>query len=266
MGKKRKPTGPSLFDALDEQLDVPMAEAPSSDKLLDFPLPEDLDPSWLAALTPETRKPYWNELQRFVAQERAAQTVYPPTADVFNAFRYTPLDKVKVFLLGQDPYPGAGQAHGLCFSVRPGIRLPGSLRNIYKELQDDLGIPPVKHGYLASWAQQGILMLNACLTVRADSPNSHAGKGWEKFTDAAIQAVSALERSVVFLLWGAYAQKKIKLIDESRHIILRSAHPSPLSAANGFFGSKPFSKINAALREANEKPIEWKLPEKVWEE
>ena len=172
---------------------------------------------------------------------------------------------MKVFLLGQDPYPGAGQAHGLCFSVRPGVRLPGSLRNIYQELEADLGIKPVKHGYLASWARQGLLMLNACLTVRADAPNSHAGKGWEKFTDAAILAVNALPRPAVFLLWGAYAQKKIKLIDESRHIIIKSAHPSPLSAANGFFGSKPFSKINAALKKLGETPIDWKLPEQVEE-
>ena len=176
MGKKKKANAatPSLFD--DEQ---PRTAGDAAERPIEFPLPADLDPSWLTALEPETRQPYWNDLQSFVAAERAANAVYPPAEDVFNAFRYTPLDKVKVFLLGQDPYPGAGQAHGLCFSVRPGVRLPGSLRNIYKELQDDLGIAPVKHGYLASWANQGVLMLNACLTVRADAPNSHAGKGWE---------------------------------------------------------------------------------------
>jgi uracil-DNA glycosylase len=173
---------------------------------------------------------------------------------------------VKVFLLGQDPYPGAGQAHGLCFSVRPGVRLPGSLRNIYQELQSDLGIKAVKHGYLASWAKQGVLMLNACLTVRADAPNSHAGKGWEKFTDAALRAVNAQKRPIVFLLWGAYAQKKIPLIDEKRHVVIKSAHPSPLSAGNGFFGSKPFSKVNAALKKAGETPIDWQLPEVAKEE
>jgi uracil-DNA glycosylase len=263
MGKKKPKTAatPSLFadDGASEPAAAP--EAPP-----EYPLPADLDPSWLAALSPETHKPYWNELQKFVAEERAAHTIYPPAEDMFNAFRYTPLDKVKVFLLGQDPYPGAGQAHGLCFSVRPGVRLPGSLRNIYQELNDDLGIQPVKHGYLASWARQGILMLNACLTVRADAPNSHAGKGWEKFTDAAISAVNALPRPVVFLLWGAYAQKKLKLIDEKMHVVIKSAHPSPLSAANGFFGSKPFSKINDALKKLNEKPIDWQLPEKVTEE
>ena len=224
-----------------------------------------MHPGSKSTLTPETRQPYWDELQRFVASERDHHTIYPPTEDVFNAFRYTPLDRVKVFLLGQDPYPGAGQAHGLCFSVRPGVRLPGSLRNIYQELHDDLGIKPVKHGSLASWARQGVLMLNACLTVRADAPNSHAGKGWEQFTDAALKQVNAQKRRIVFLLWGAYAQKKIPLIDQQRHLVIKSAHPSPLSANNGFFGSKPFSKINAALMEAGEKPIDWELPEEVGE-
>jgi uracil-DNA glycosylase len=192
--------------------------------------------------------------------------VFPPAEDVFNAFRYTPLEKVKVFLLGQDPYPGVGHAHGLCFSVRPGVRLPGSLRNIYQELTDDLGLKTPKHGYLASWAKQGVLMLNACLTVCADAPNSHANKGWEKFTDAVIATVNDRVQPVVFLLWGAYAQKKIKLIDEARHIVIKSAHPSPLSAANGFFGSKPFSKINTALTKLGEVPIDWQLAEKATEE
>ncbi len=255
MSKKKPSDTPSLFG----EGEPPASRA--SETPPTFPLPTDLDPSWLAALTPETRKPYWEQLQQFVTAERAAHTVYPPAEDVFNAFRYTPLDQVRVFLLGQDPYPGAGHAHGLSFSVRPGVRLPGSLRNIYQELRDDLGIQPVKHGYLASWAQQGLLMLNACLTVRADTPNSHAGKGWETFTDAAIQAVNQLARPVVFLLWGAYAKKKLKLIDESRHVVITSAHPSPLSATNGFFGSKPFSKINAALEKNGQLPIDWQLPQ-----
>jgi uracil-DNA glycosylase len=261
MAKKRTAVTPSLFEGEGEPTSptLPTTKA-------EFPLPADLSPSWLAQLEPETHQPYWNDLQRFVAAERDAHAVFPPAADVFNAFRYTPLESIKVFLLGQDPYPGAGQAHGLCFSVRPGVRLPASLRNIYQELQDDLGIKPVKHGYLASWARQGVMMLNACLTVRADAPNSHAGKGWEKFTDAAIRAVSDRKQPVVFLLWGAYAQKKIKLIDESRHVVLKSAHPSPLSASNGFFGSKPFSKINAALEKLGEPTIEWKLPETVNDE
>lgn len=255
---KKKPATPSLFK---EEPKSPVATGE-----VEFPLPTDLPESWHGALDPETHQLYWNELQRFVAGERKDHTILPPGDDVFNAFRYTPLDAVKVFLLGQDPYPGLGQAHGLCFSVRPGVRLPASLRNIYQELQTDLDIKPVKHGYLASWARQGVLMLNACLTVRADAPNSHAGKGWEKFTDASIRAVNDRPRPVVFLLWGAYAQKKIKLIDESRHVVIKSAHPSPLSAANGFFGSKPFSKINAALEKLGEPPIDWKLPEAVTEE
>jgi uracil-DNA glycosylase len=275
MGKKKKPDEtPSLFD--DERPAAPPIEghsepvAPPVEEPPPLPpgvpgLPADLDESWLAALGPETRKPYWADLAKFVSDERKRATVYPPAADVFNAFRYTPLDKVKVLLLGQDPYPGAGQAHGLCFSVRPGVRLPGSLRNIYQELEDDLGISPVKHGYLASWARRGVLMLNACLTVRAGEPNSHAGKGWEQFTDAAIRAVNAQTHTVVFLLWGAYAQKKIPLIDPKRHVVVKSAHPSPYSAANGFFGSKPFSKINAALEAAGESPIDWRLPEKAEE-
>lgn len=245
----------------------PVAASPSlfASEEAEFPLPADLDPSWLAALAGQTRLPYWRDLQKFVAAERAASPVYPPAGDVYNAFRFTPLDRVKVVLLGQDPYPGAGQAHGLCFSVRPGIRLPASLRNIYHELHDDLGIAPATHGYLASWAGQGVLMLNACLTVRAESPNSHAKRGWETFTDAALSAVNALSRPVVFLLWGAYAQKKIPLIDANRHVVIRSAHPSPLSAANGFFGSKPFSKINSAIAAAGAAPIDWKLPETAGE-
>ncbi len=263
MARKKPTATPSLFEPESEQTHT---DASTGKQPVSFPLPSDLPSSWLEALEPETHKPYWNELQQFVATERATHTIFPPAEDVFNAFRYTPLNKVKVFLLGQDPYPGVGHAHGLCFSVRPGVRLPGSLRNIYQELNDDLGIKPVKHGYLASWAKQGVLMLNACLTVRADSPNSHAGKGWEKFTDAAITAVNERKQPVVFLLWGAYAQKKIKLIDETRHVVIKSAHPSPLSASNGFFGSKPFSKINTALEKLGEKPIHWQLPEHVTEE
>lgn len=244
---------PSLFDA-----DIPPPPTAPG-------LPPDLDPSWLVALGPETQKPYWAELTAFVAQERATQKVYPPEADVFSAFRYTPLDKVKAVILGQDPYHGEGQAHGLCFSVRPGVRTPESLKNIYSELQADVGAKPVKHGYLAAWARQGVLMLNACLTVRVKTPNSHAGKGWEKFTDAVLKTVDALPRPVVFVLWGAYAQKKIPFIDV-RHVILKAAHPSPFSAASGFFGSKPFSKTNDALKTAGEKPIDWQLPEVVKEE
>ena len=163
-------------------------------------------------------------------------------------------------ILGQDPYPTPGQGHGLCFSVRPDVRLPASLRNIYQELRDDLGVPPAKHGYLLSWAKQGLLLVNAVLTVRSGKPASHAGKGWEAFTDAALAAVSAGPSPVVFLLWGAYAQKKAGLIDATRHAVLKSAHPSPLSAHTGFFGSRPFSKINDALKGFGRPPIDWTLP------
>jgi uracil-DNA glycosylase len=249
MAKKKAPA-PSLFDA--ESPAVRPADVPG--------LPADLPASWRAALEPETQKPYWADLMRFVAAERAAHAVMPPADDVFNAFKFTPLDDVKVLLLGQDPYPTPGVAHGLCFSVLPGVKVPASLKNIYRELQDDVGATPVTHGYLASWAKQGVLMLNACLTVRANEPNSHAGKGWEKFTDAAIRAVNDRAGPVVFLLWGSYAQKKVKLIDAARHTVIKGVHPSPLSAANGFFGSRPFSAVNTALESHGVGPIEWQLP------
>ncbi|HVK18867.1 MAG TPA: uracil-DNA glycosylase [Fimbriiglobus sp.] len=222
--------------------------------------PPELPKAWAKALSAEFGKPYYAELMRFVALERAEHEILPPEPDVFNAFEYTPLDEVRVVILGQDPYPTPGHAHGLCFSVRPGVALPGSLRNIYKELQTDLDIPPAKHGYLATWAKRGVFLLNTVLTVRAGKPASHAKKGWETFTDAALQAVNELTRPVVFVLWGAHAQKKAGLIDTGRHVILMSAHPSPLSASNGFFGSKPFSKANAALKQAGEPTIDWQLP------
>jgi uracil-DNA glycosylase len=228
-----------------------------------LPPPPELPKSWARALSAEFGKPYYAGLTRFVAAERAAHEVLPPEADVFNAFTYTPLDEVRVVILGQDPYPTPGHAHGLCFSVRPGVALPGSLRNIYKELHADLGIPPARHGYLAAWARRGVFLLNTVLTVRAGKPASHAKKGWEAFTDAALQAVNELPRPVVFVLWGAHAQKKAGLIDTARHVILTSAHPSPLSASNGFFGSKPFSKANAALAKAGEPTIDWQLPAEV---
>jgi uracil-DNA glycosylase len=256
MAKKYRSTSdtPSLFDTESDE--------PRSNVITSAPgLPDDLPDSWKEALEPETHQPYWRELMRFVAEERSRAMVYPPEADVFHAFRLTPLPKVEVLLLGQDPYPGEEQAHGLCFSVRPGVRLPASLRNMYRELHDDLHIVSPKHGYLGSWAKSGVLMLNACLTVRAGEPNSHAGKGWEKFTDAAIRVVNELPRPIVFLLWGNYAQKKEKLITAAHHVIIKGVHPSPLSANKGFFGSKPYSKVNAALIAAGRKPIDWELPE-----
>lgn len=252
--KKAEGRGSILFDPTGDA--TPQARSPGVPGL-----PEDLPESWRAALEPETHLAYWAELMRFLAVERATHEVLPPEPDVFNAFRYTPLDKVEVLLLGQDPYPTPGVPHGLCFSVRPGVKVPASLRNIYRELQDDVGAKPVLHGCLVAWARRGVLLLNACLTVRANAPNSHAGKGWEQFTDAAMRAVNSLDRTVVFLLWGSYAQKKESLIDTERHVVIKGVHPSPLSANKGFFGSRPFSRVNKSLKAAGEKPIDWQLPE-----
>jgi uracil-DNA glycosylase len=218
-------------------------------------LPRD----WRAALHDEMAKQSFQDLSEFVDRERKAHTVYPPEADVFAAFAHTPLGAVKVVLLGQDPYPGPGQAHGLCFSVRPGVKPPASLMNMFKELKTDVGCTIPNNGCLTPWADQGMLLLNAVLTVRAGEPNSHKNHGWEKFTDAAIRAVNDKKEPVVFALWGAYAQKKEKLVDTSRHRVLKAAHPSPLSAQK-FFGSKPFSAINKALVELGHTPIEWQLP------
>ena len=221
--------------------------------------PEPLPESWRAALTDELTKPYYGKLQEFVAQERAEHPVYPPEADVFNAFELAPFDRVKVLLLGQDPYHGSGQAHGLCFSVKPGIKPPPSLVNMFRELKSDVGCSIPNNGDLVPWAEQGVLLLNAVLTVRAHEANSHKNQGWEQFTDAAIMALNERPEPVVFVLWGAYAQKKAKLINPTKHPILTAAHPSPLSATK-FFGSKPFSKINAALESIGQAPINWQLP------
>ena len=220
-----------------------------------------METTWRPVLISETEKPYWKPLQQFVKDERKKYTVFPPDEDVFAALHLTPYEKVSVLILGQDPYHEVGQAHGLCFSVRPDVAIPPSLQNIYKELHDDLGCTIPNNGYLTAWAEQGVLLLNAVLTVRAHQANSHQGKGWENFTDAIIRAVNEKPDRVVFVLWGAYARKKKPLIDTSRHAIIESAHPSPLSAANGFFGSRPFSKINAALREAGKPEINWQIPD-----
>jgi uracil-DNA glycosylase len=215
---------------------------------------------WNPILRAELGKPYWPELQRFVADERSRHTVYPAHDEVFAALHLTPYRDVKVLILGQDPYHGAGQAHGLCFSVRRGVPVPPSLQNIFKELRDDLGIDPPDHGCLDAWAAQGVLLLNATLTVRARQAASHQGKGWETFTDEVIRAVSAKPERVVFILWGAAARRKKSLIDTSRHVIIESAHPSPLSAHNGFFGSRPFSRANEALVAAGREPVDWRIP------
>jgi uracil-DNA glycosylase len=220
-----------------------------------------METSWRPVLLAETEKPYWKELRAFVTDERRQFRVFPPATEEFAALHLTPYEKVSVLILGQDPYHDDGQAHGLCFSVRRGVAQPPSLVNIFKELNADLGCPIPKHGNLEHWAQQGVLLLNAVLTVRAHQPTSHKGRGWETFTDAVIRAVNAKPDRVVFVLWGAYARAKKTLIDRARHVIIESAHPSPLSASNGFFGSRPFSRINAALREAGRPEIDWQIPE-----
>jgi uracil-DNA glycosylase len=215
---------------------------------------------WNPVLRGEFDKPYWRELQAFVRAERQRAQVYPPAEQVFAALHLTPYAETKVLILGQDPYHGPGQAHGLCFSVPVGTDPPPSLFNIFQELQSDLGYPPPDHGNLEHWAREGVLLLNAVLTVRAHAAASHAGKGWETFTDQVIAAVNAKPERVVFILWGAKARAKRPLIDTTRHVIIESAHPSPLSAHNGFFGSRPFSRANAALVEAGRTPVDWRIP------
>jgi uracil-DNA glycosylase len=217
---------------------------------------------WRRQVGGEVEKPYFRRLEEFVAGERERFGVYPEEEETFRALELTPSRKVNVLLLGQDPYPGPNQAHGLCFSVKPGVAVPASLRNIYKELKSDIpGFRVPNNGYLASWAEQGILMLNTVLTVRAGAIGSHRGKGWETFTDAVIERVNAKKDPVVFLLWGRDAQGKAAKIDESRHLILRGAHPSPLSARNGFFGTRPFSAVNRALKKAGKPEIDWQIPD-----
>ena len=222
--------------------------------------PSPFHPSWDTALLPELDMDYMQSLKAFLKAEKARGSVIFPSSSLwFNALNSTPLDEVKVVILGQDPYPTPGHAHGLCFSVQPEVRpLPKSLINIYKELKEDLDIEN-EHGYLQSWADQGVLLLNSVLTVQSGQPNSHQGKGWERFTDRIIREVNQLQRPIVFVLWGAYAQKKGAEIDESRHLVIRSPHPSPLSAHRGFFGSRPFSRINDFLIQQGESPIEWTL-------
>ena len=216
---------------------------------------------WNPVLRAELAKPYWAELQRFVDDERTRHTVYPPPDEVFAALHLTPYHRTRVVILGQDPYHGPGQAHGLCFSVRRGVPIPPSLANIHTEMRADLGIPTPRHGNLEAWAEQGVLLLNTSLTVRAGQAASHQGKGWEVFTDEVLAAVNARTTRVVFLLWGSHARKKRSLVDTSRHVVLESPHPSPLSAHQGFFGSRPFSRTNAALVEAGLEPIDWRLPD-----
>ncbi len=221
-----------------------------------------LEASWKAALRGEFEKPYMRELSSFLRAEKAAgKLIYPPGPLIFNALNSTPLDRVRVVIIGQDPYHGPGQAHGLCFSVQPGVPVPPSLQNIYKELKRDLNVDPPSHGYLQSWADQGVLLLNTSLTVEAGRAGSHAKAGWQPFTDRIIQVVSEERPNLVFLLWGSHAQSKLPLIDGTRHLTLCSAHPSPLSAHRGFIGNGHFSHCNRFLTQHGLEPIDWRLPE-----
>ncbi len=214
---------------------------------------------WLIPLKPEFSKPYYAKLYKTVLEEYKTRSIYPPADDIFNAFSFTPLKEVKVVILGQDPYHEEGQAHGLCFSVKPDVEIPPSLVNIYHELHDDLGCYIPNNGCLTKWAEQGVLLLNTVLTVRAHQANSHRGIGWEEFTDAVIRILNEQDRPIVFLLWGKPAQLKKKMLYNPKHLVLESAHPSPLSATRGFFGSRPFSKTNAFLQEHGLEPIDWQI-------
>lgn len=219
----------------------------------------NLGNSWDRVLDGEFEKEYYQKLRDFLIEEYRSKTIYPGMHDIFNALKVTGYDDVKVVILGQDPYHEPGQAHGMAFSVQPGIKTPPSLVNIYKELLDDLGIQPVDHGYLMKWAEQGVLLLNTCLTVRAHQANSHKNKGWEQFTDRVIELLNQREKPVVFILWGANAKSKVKLITGQQHLILTGAHPSPLSAYNGFYGGKYFSRANEFLTANGEEPVDWQL-------
>ncbi len=218
-----------------------------------------IENSWKQLLSEEFRSEYFFKLKEFIIREKKKYKIYPPGSEIFSAFNYTLFDKVKVVILGQDPYHGKGQANGLCFSVKDGIAKPPSLQNIFKELQNDLGYPIPVSGNMEKWAQQGVLLLNATLTVRAGQAGSHQNKGWENFTDAVIKTLSEKKENLIFILWGAFAQAKEKLIDTSRHYIIKSAHPSPFSADRGFFGSHPFSRTNEFLKKAGVKEIDWSL-------
>ncbi len=214
---------------------------------------------WMVALEPEFKKSYYAKLYAFVKNEYDTKLVFPPSDEIFSAFHLTPLKDVKVVIIGQDPYHNTGQAHGLCFSVKPQVDIPPSLVNIYQELHDDLGCKIPNNGYLVKWAKQGVLMLNTVLTVRAHEPNSHKAKGWEEFTDAAIRILNEQDRPIVFILWGRPAQMKKSMLNNPKHLILEAPHPSPLSAYRGFFGSKPFSKTNKFLTENKLTPINWQI-------
>lgn len=223
-----------------------------------------LAPSWRQYLLPEFDQDYMKNLKAFLLeQKKAGKVIYPKGDEIFAAFDYVPFDNLKVVIIGQDPYHGPNQAHGLCFSVKPEVPVPPSLQNMYKELQDDLGITPVNHGYLTHWAKQGVLLLNAVLTVEQARAGSHQKRGWEQFTDRVIDLINEQKEHVVFMLWGSYAQKKGERIDRSKHLVLKSVHPSPLSAHRGFFGNKHFSKANDYLTRFGKRPINWQLPAEI---
>ena len=224
----------------------------------------ELCTEWQEKLKDEFTKDYYRRLYSFISEEYSRAMVYPPQEDLFSALNITPPDQVRVVILGQDPYHEPGQAHGMCFSVRPGVKIPPSLVNIYQELHDDLGCTIPDHGFLMKWAEQGVLLLNTVLTVRAHQAMSHRGKGWERFTDAIIDVVNGFNRPVVFILWGRPAGEKASRLNNPKHLILKSAHPSPLSAYRGFFGSKPFSKTNDFLQKNVEKPIDWQIDPLCW--
>lgn len=220
-----------------------------------------LSPEWLAQLQDEFDSDYMADLRRFlIAEKEAGKTIHPASANIFHALDATPLSSIKVVILGQDPYHGAGQAHGLSFSVLPGVRTPPSLVNIYKEMESDLGIPPARHGHLEHWARQGVLLLNSVLTVEQGKAASHKNRGWERFTDAVVRTVSDSAPPCVFMLWGAHAQKKAASVDADRHLVIKSAHPSPLAAQDDFRGSRPFSRANAFLESVGRGPVDWALP------
>ncbi|MFD3446774.1 uracil-DNA glycosylase [Microbacteriaceae bacterium 4G12] len=221
---------------------------------------QPINNDWWPLLEEEFEKPYYKKLREFLKEEYTTKTIYPNADNIFNALRYTSYGDTMVVILGQDPYHGPNQAHGLSFSVQPGVKLPPSLRNMFKELQSEFGYPIPNNGYLVKWAEQGVLLLNAVLTVRDGEPNSHKGKGWEVFTDQVIELLNKRENPVVFVLWGKHAQAKLPLITNKQHYIIQAPHPSPLSASRGFFGSEPYSKINTFLQSIGEESIDWQIP------
>ena len=223
--------------------------------------PVELEASWLGLLEDEFDSHYMRQLREFLMEEKqSGSQFFPSGSDMFNALNSTAFDDVKVVILGQDPYHGEGQAHGLCFSVKPGVAVPPSLRNIYRELETDVGFVPPEHGFLQAWAQQGVLLLNSVLTVRANQAGSHQGRGWERFTDRIVELLSQNKEALVFLLWGSYAQKKGAMVDRSRHLVLQSVHPSPLSASRGFFGNRHFSQANTYLKSHGKPAVNWQIP------